>query len=368
MNPQELKNFKQIEEMQSAYYNKRIGQVFGVWRVTEVQYDWEHHRQIWTLRCDVCGKTKVIKDSKNLKKGRGLSCSHSYLTKTTIKREPINHDKSWLGCIFGTEKVVAFHKTGNKNLWVCECQLCHSTHIRVPSAVKRGVAPRCICQHQKYDASWVGKKYGNLEIIEYKKSRFVCRCNCGKEITVVPSNLIRGKIVSCGCVNAMKTSDRMTVHGDCKNGNRARLYRIYRGMIDRCTNPKSDNYANYGGRGIDICADWTNNYIAFREWALNNGYSDELSIDRIDNDKGYSPDNCRWTTLGVQRANQRPHKEHSKKIVWEINGEIKSAIEWCKQYDISVPTVMYRINKKGLSPFEALTMNKITSGRPKKAR
>jgi hypothetical protein len=357
-----LKNYEQITSMQAEYYSKRIGQRFGVWIVTDIYYDWESRKQVWTLRCEVCGREKVTKNSRDILKGQGGTCKHG-IQKSSVPKEKrvLNNDEQWLGRVFGTEKIVGFQKKSDKYVWICECQSCHTSHLREPRELKNGTAPTCICQYRKYDESWVGKKFNDLTIIEYKNSKFTCRCVCGKETIVVPKNLINGRIVSCGCQNKEKTKERMTLHGDSGK----RLYRIYRGMLARCYDPKSEKYKDYGGRGIKVCEEWLSNYVIFREWALNNGYSDELSIDRIDNDKGYSPDNCRWTTLGVQRANQRPHKEHSKKIVWEINGEIKSAIEWCKQYNISVPTVMYRINKKGLSPFEALTMNKITSGRPK---
>jgi hypothetical protein len=134
-----------------------------------------------------------------------------------------------------------------------------------------------------------------------------------------------------------------------------RLYRIYGGMICRCTNPKADNYHRYGGNGITVCDEWLHDYMVFREWALANGYEDHLTIDRIDGTKGYSPDNCRWATYHEQNLNRVVNKRATGyKHNWKINGNTKSVKSWCETYNVQVPTVMYRINKMGMKPEEAL--------------
>lgn len=146
-----------------------------------------------------------------------------------------------------------------------------------------------------------------------------------------------------------------------------RLRRIYNGMKDRCFSDKNQNYKYYGGRGITVCQEWLDDREAFITWALENGYRNDLSIDRIDVNGNYEPGNCRWATDAEQRANQRPRTAPYKRhIMFTIDGVTKSAIEWCEEYGVTMPFVMYRIRKNGMSPLEALTAPKRT-GRPCKA-
>lgn len=97
-------------------------------------------------------------------------------------------------------------------------------------------------------------------------------------------------------------------HGLRKNGQRERLYRIWDGMIGRCERPSQKGYARYGARGITVCDEWRYNYVAFRTWAYKNGYRDDLTIDRINGDLGYCPENCRWATYKEQVANRKFHR------------------------------------------------------------
>lgn len=137
-----------------------------------------------------------------------------------------------------------------------------------------------------------------------KHSRWECMCQCGNVFEVMGDNIRRTK--SCGCLQALAgkfTGERNTKHGDASNGIRTRLYRIWSGMKTRCYNKNSPEYDRYGGAGIDMLDEWRYDYLSFKEWALENGYADELSIDRIDGTKGYYPDNCRWATSKMQQNN-----------------------------------------------------------------
>ena len=145
-------------------------------------------------------------------------------------------------------------------------------------------------------------------------------CDCGRETIVAQSSLRSGVTQSCGCLMRELSSKRATKHG----GRKTRLYRIWDNMKSRCSNPTKGNYKEYGGRGIKVCEEWLHDFAAFRDWALANGYDDALTIDRIDNDKGYSPDNCRWITQAEQNRNQRTNH------MVTYHGETKAIREWAQ--------------------------------------
>lgn len=158
-----------------------------------------------------------------------------------------------------------------------------------------------------------------------------------------------------------------------------RLYGVWRGMFSRCYNPNTKQYNRYGGRGISICNEWRD-FDVFKEWALQAGYDyeaprGECTIDRIDNDGNYAPNNCRWTTIQENIKNRpKPQKKTKKpkqkkeakaqskpkrpRITWEIDGVTKTAVEWCNEYGMNYQTVMGRI-KRGMTPLEALTAEKV---------
>ena len=141
-----------------------------------------------------------------------------------------------------------------------------------------------------------------------RKYRFgIYKCGfCGTEFKTSTQQILRGKTKSCGCYNKKRTKESNTKHG-LKN---TRLYSIWSKLKGRVLNPKYKNYNDYGGRGITICDEWRNDFLSFYNWAMENGYSDELSIDRIDNDENYCPENCRWTTQTIQARNQRIRKNN----------------------------------------------------------
>lgn len=173
------------------------------------------------------------------------------------------------------------------------------------------------------------------------KAKFRCKCGNIKEIAIY--DVISGHTKSCGCIQRNYAKMRSYTHGDTYT----RLYGIWSDMKSRCHNSNQTDYARYGGRGISVCRDW-NCYENFRDWAINNGYSDNLTIDRIDVNKGYSPDNCRWATAKQQSRNKR----NNIRITYK--GETKVLVEWCEQLNLPYGTIEMRIHR-GWNGVDALT-------------
>lgn len=185
-----------------------------------------------------------------------------------------------------------------------------------------------------------GQRFGRLVVVERVensadgRARWLCRCDCGQSKTVLGEHLKKGRTKSCGCAKSESSSKRFKKHG----GRNSKLYRIWSNMKDRCNNPDCKVYSDYGGRGIKVCKEWIDDFSAFQKWALANGYKEGLTIDHKDNDKGYSPDNCRWTDRKIQGNNKR----NCRYITYK--GQRKTVAEWSDITGIPHDTLLYRLN------------------------
>lgn len=136
-----------------------------------------------------------------------------------------------------------------------------------------------------------------------------------------------------------------------ENGKVVRLYKCWQDMKSRCYNKNNKNYHQYGGNGITVCNEWLDNYQTFRIWATENGYSDELTLDRIDFESDYTPNNCRWVSIKKQQNNR------SNNRYIEFNGEVKTLSEWCEDLGLNKSTISSRINREGTEPLIALGLS-----------
>ena len=204
----------------------------------------------------------------------------------------------------------------------------------------------------------IGKRYGRWTVVAIatttsgKSPCYTCRCDCGTVRNVRVARLESGKSQSCGCLQKEQMSKRTKRHGETDS----RLHVIWRGMKQRCGNSNASEYNAYGGRGIEVCKEWRDSFETFRDWALANGYQDNLTIDRIDNDGPYSPENCRWLTRGDQNSN----KSNNRRIT--IGEENHTVTEWAELMGIPRNTIYTRLKRGWAEEAAVMTPQKARGG------
>lgn len=364
-------------------YRNRIGSMNGVYMITDINYDFNIHGRIVTLECQECGKVihRTMISGRNKWSELIKSCECQKAKREEIKKaesEKISKMKknkiledacNMVGGDYGDYRISSVWEDDCKLMLALECKTCGEVISAPYKSIKNNSKryKKCTKHYNpiKFDESYIGQKKNFLKVIGItrlpnKHRAFICECDCGNTTTIEPTFWDKEIVKSCGClVESFKLEHSEELD---------RLRRIHNGMMQRCYNPKNEAYKHYGERGIIICPEWHNREV-FIDWALNHSnYSNDLSIDRIDVNGNYEPDNCRWANWKTQANNRRKPKYRRKRKLKTcvLNGIEKPIVEWYEIYRVTGPTVAYRMKKYGLSFEDALKMPKITIGRPRK--
>lgn len=222
------------------------------------------------------------------------------------------------------------------SLWKCKCECGNYKIVRSSHLIKgKIISCGCLRAHKKLKS---GTRFGRYTVLSYshEKNKFhfyKVKCDCGNISTVEYSTLKKNKY---GCRKCHEW--QLTAKGLSKT----RIYEIWNHMLFRCYNRKSESYKRYGERGIKVCKKWKEDFMAFYNWSLNNGYKENLSIDRINNDGNYEPDNCRWATREQQANNT------SKNVFIDFNGKRLTISQWAHKIGI-LPSVFHgRLKRNGV--------------------
>lgn len=217
--------------------------------------------------------------------------------------------------------------------WECRCD-CGNIIYPATDNLKSGNTFRCkTCGARSACNDLSGNKFGKLTLVKifsYNPIKYECKCDCGNTKIIRASDILSGKSRSCGCV-----------HGNHKTHGKThtRLYSIYNNMINRCKNPNVDCYKYYGGKGISICEEWEKDFQKFYNWAMGNGYEENLTIDRIDVNGNYEPDNCQWVTMKEQANNTTRNR------IIKYNGESKTLKQWAEILGFDESVLRNRLNR-----------------------
>lgn len=190
-----------------------------------------------------------------------------------------------------------------------------------------------------------GMKFGRLTVLRRAENdkwgfvRWLCVCDCGNEVCTSGASLRSGHTQSCGCLRRERIVDSTTKH----NGSHTKLYTIWQGMKRRCFNKNHKHYHLYGGRGITVHSEWIDNFGAFRDWAMSAGYTDGLTLDRIDVNGNYEPSNCRWITMHDQARNK------STNVIVSYHGEEGCLTDMCRKLNISKAIARHRMKNHGVT-------------------
>lgn len=204
-----------------------------------------------------------------------------------------------------------------------------------------------------------GQRFGRLIPTKMSKIRqnhrsyivWRCNCDCGNVCEIKSCYLLSGDTVSCGCFHReVIRRPKIWIHGHASGSRPTRLYTIWQQMNQRCENSNLAGFKNYGGRGIRVCEEWRDSFVRFAEWATKSGYDSKLQIDRINNDLGYCPENCRWVTCLVNQNNKRTN------CVLEFPYGRATVADAARHYRMRYGLLLQRIRFAKLTPSEAVIL------------
>lgn len=250
---------------------------------------------------------------------------------------------------FGDLTVISFDHVDKHraSCWLCECD-CGKRVVVPRHSLISGGTRSCGCRkHGPEREDITGRRFGRLTVISFdhddphRNSYWLCECDCGNKTVVTRGGLTSGNTTSCGCYNRERVSESTRTHGL----SRTPLYKVWRDMRTRCENENNIAYHRYGGRGIEVCDEWKK-FDNFKDWALDAGYNKGLTIDRVDNNSGYTPTNCRWVDWDTQGNNR------STNHIVEYNGHRHNIMEWAKILGVNYSTLWGRIKRNDMRDFE----------------
>ncbi|MEN8136170.1 MAG: hypothetical protein ABFS18_11640 [Thermodesulfobacteriota bacterium] len=295
---------------------------------------------LWECLCD-CGNTKIV-TARTLLSGCSNSCGCL----------AGKYAESLIGRRFGRLVVVEqlesiVTKSGKKALWLCKCDCGNTTAIRGCHLRKKNYTRSCGClKGQRCPEDLSGEKFGRLTVVKLlgrpknrKVNYWLCKCECGNEHIANPTSLKNGNTTSCGCWAAeIRTKHGMTG---------SKIYYVWAAMKQRCTNPNNKDYKSYGGRGITICKQW----FDFKKFYEDMGEPSQegYTLERIDNDKGYCPENCSWVSRKEQANNRKTNHQ------LELDGEVKTIKEWSEITGLDHRLIISRV-QRGYTVKKALSM------------
>lgn len=339
-----------------ARFKDLTGQRFG--RLTCIEFVGRNksYDALWRCHCS-CGNEHVTRAGA-LKNGHTQSCG--CLQRDAAKAVVRYHDLT--GQVFGRLTTLRIaEKIRGRMAWLCLCECGRQKAVRADCLTK-GVTRSCGCfaadvhRQTPHYHNIAGRRFGRLVAVERTgldsqgRALWKCKCECGAQITAPKGSLQYGGVQSCGCLRKERSIEATTTHGlsgGRERGNRP--YRIWLNMKQRCSNPKAAKFHLYGGRGIRVCDEWANDFAVFHAWAMANGYRDDLSIDRKDNDGNYEPGNCRWATRQEQSLNTRQNR------IIRHAGEERPLAEWAASLGMKYSALRARLDDHGWSVERALS-------------